>query len=108
MAAYRATVSGLPTAEVLNPSGRIVLTQVETYRHIDRTTARKVYVQDPAPFNMCADDLAMIESDIDDAKISSLPERFLVDPSVRRMVDEIERRAARPVPLPVLPRGSWT
>ena len=39
------------------PAAHATLTQGETFRHVDGTTARKVYVQNNAPFNSCTVDL---------------------------------------------------
>jgi hypothetical protein len=36
------------------------VTQGETFRHVDGTVARKVYIQNLAPFNPCAVDLLQI------------------------------------------------
>jgi len=41
-------------------SGHINMTQGETFRHVDRTVARKVYVQNLAPFNSCTVDILQI------------------------------------------------
>jgi hypothetical protein len=36
---------------VLNPAAHATLTQGETFQHVDGTVARKIYVQNNAPFN---------------------------------------------------------
>jgi hypothetical protein len=60
---YSATVYGLPGDGVPFPASHIILTQGETFRHVDGTVARKVYVQNRAPFNPCqVDILEIIES----------------------------------------------
>jgi hypothetical protein len=42
---------------VLFPLGHVNMTQGETFRHVDGTVARKVYVQNLAPFNSCTVDI---------------------------------------------------
>jgi hypothetical protein len=54
---YSAVVYPGSGAGVLFPLGRINLTQGETFRHVDGTVARKVYIQNLAPFNSCAVDI---------------------------------------------------
>jgi hypothetical protein len=44
-------------AGVNNPIGACSITQGETYRHVDGTIGRKVYVQNLAPFNSCTVDI---------------------------------------------------
>ena len=45
------------------PKGHATVTQGETFRHVDGTVARKVYVQNNAPFNSCTVDiLQQVES----------------------------------------------
>lgn len=39
---------------VLFPLGHIKMTQGDTFRHVDGTVARKVYIQNLAAFNSCA------------------------------------------------------
>jgi hypothetical protein len=39
------------------PLGHINITEGETYRHVDGTVARKVYIQNLAPFNSCTVDI---------------------------------------------------
>lgn len=39
------------------PAGHMNMTQGETFRHVDGTVARKVYVQNLAPFNSCTIDI---------------------------------------------------
>ena len=41
-------------------TGHISITQGETFRHVDDTVARKVYVQNHSPFNSCAVDILEI------------------------------------------------
>lgn len=57
---YSAVVTGLSAPGVLNPAAHIILTQGETFRHVDGTVARKVYVQNLAPFNPCAVDILQL------------------------------------------------
>lgn len=54
---YSAVVFAGSGAGVLYPEGHATLTQGETFRHVDGTTARKVYVQNNAPFNSCTVDI---------------------------------------------------
>jgi hypothetical protein len=53
---YSAVVYALP-GDAYYPVGHINLTQGETFRHVDGTVARKVYVQNLTPFNPCAIDI---------------------------------------------------
>jgi hypothetical protein len=57
---YSAVVTGLSAPGVLTPLARVIVTQGETFRHVDGTVARKVYIQNLAPFNPCAVDLLQI------------------------------------------------
>lgn len=57
---YSAIVYAGSGAGVPFPAGRINMTQGETYRHVDGTVARKVYVQNLAPFNSCTVDILEI------------------------------------------------
>ncbi len=41
-------------------TGHISITQGETFRHVDDTFARKVYVENLSPFNSCAVDILEI------------------------------------------------
>lgn len=55
---YPGSGDGVP-----NPAGHMTMTQGETFRHVDGTVARKVYVQNLAPFNSCTIDIVeMVES----------------------------------------------
>ena len=56
---YSAVVYAL-SGEAYYPAGHMNLTQGETFRHVDGTVARKVYVQNLAPFNPCAIDILQI------------------------------------------------
>ena len=48
---------------VPNPVGHAVLTQGESFQHVDGTKAYKVYIQNKAPFNSCTIHLlAQVES----------------------------------------------
>jgi hypothetical protein len=48
---------------VPNPAGHAVLTQGESFQHVDGTKAYKVYIQNKAPFNSCTIHLlAQVES----------------------------------------------
>ncbi len=42
---------------VLFPQGHILIGQGETFRHVDGTVARKVYIRNLAPFESCSVDL---------------------------------------------------
>ncbi len=54
---YSAVVYAGSGPGVLFPRGHIKLTQGETFRHVDGTVARKVYIQNVAPFNSCTVDV---------------------------------------------------
>jgi hypothetical protein len=56
---YSAVVYAL-SGEAYYPGGHMNLAQGETFRHVDGTVARKVYVQNLAPFNPCAIDILHI------------------------------------------------
>ena len=43
------------------PVGRASMRQDEFYRHVDGTMARKIYVQNLAPFNACIADLILLD-----------------------------------------------
>jgi len=53
---YSAVVYPL-SGDAYYPLGHANLTQGETFRHVDGTVARKVYVQNLAPFNPCVIDV---------------------------------------------------
>jgi len=52
---YPGSAPGVPF-----PLGHITLTEGETYRHVDGTVARKLYIQNLAPFNPCTVDILHI------------------------------------------------
>jgi hypothetical protein len=55
---YSAVVSGIDVPQVLSgPLGHINITQGETFRHVDGTVARMVYVENLAPSNPCLVDI---------------------------------------------------
>lgn len=43
------------------PTGRASMRQDEFYRHVNNTMARKIYIQNLAPFNACFADLILLE-----------------------------------------------
>jgi hypothetical protein len=57
---YSARVYAGSGPGVPNPVGHATISQGETFRHVDGTVARKVYVQNQAPFNSCTLDVLKI------------------------------------------------
>jgi hypothetical protein len=57
--AYSAVVYALE-GEAYYPLGDITMTSNEVFRHVDGTVARKVSVQNMAPFNPCTVDINII------------------------------------------------
>ncbi|MBH0779426.1 hypothetical protein [Nocardia bovistercoris] len=58
IAVFPGTGAGVP-----NPVGHAVLTQGESFQHVDGTKAYKIYIQNKAPFNTCnVHILAQVES----------------------------------------------
>jgi len=57
---YSAIVYAGSGAGVPYPWGACRITEGETFRHVDGTIGRKVYVQNLAPFNSCTIDILQI------------------------------------------------
>jgi hypothetical protein len=61
---YSAVVWGGYARDVPYPLGHIIMTQADTYRHVDGSVARKVYVKNAASFNPCSVDLLSISESL--------------------------------------------
>jgi hypothetical protein len=58
--AISVVVTGLPAPGVLNPLGKVRLTQSDTLRHVDGTIGRFIVVQNLAPFNPASVDILLL------------------------------------------------
>jgi hypothetical protein len=58
--AISVVVRGLSASGVLNPLGKVRLTQSDTLRHVDGTIGRFIVVQNLAPFNPASVDVLLL------------------------------------------------
>ena len=57
---FSVVVSGLSAPGVLNPVGKVRVTQTDTLRHVTGTIGRFIVIQNLAPFNPVSVDLLML------------------------------------------------
>jgi hypothetical protein len=58
--AFSVVVTGLPAPGVLNPLGKVRLTQTDTLRHVTGTIGRFIVVQNLAGFNPVSVDILVL------------------------------------------------